>query len=59
MYIDRITNNVPMRNWRDNVTSNKYTDTMQEMTMAADVANPLRILSAYLTTMATRMPPSD
>jgi len=46
-------------NCKDSVTLNKYTDTTHAMTMAADVANPFRMLSAYFMTTATRIPPND
>lgn len=37
----------------------KYIEIIQDRIMAADVAKPFKILSAYFTTTATNKPPAD
>lgn len=59
MYTAIITRMPPTANWTDKWKSKKYMDATQDTIMAADVAKPFNILSAYLTTTATRRPPKD
>jgi len=56
MYVATMTRDEPITNCSDSSKSKKYIDAMHEMTIAADVAKPLRMLSAYLTTTATSSP---
>ena len=56
MYVATMTRVEPMTNCAESWKSKKYMDTMQEMMIAADVAKPLMMLSAYFTTTATRRP---
>ena len=53
-----ITSAAPNKNCPLTWKSNRYTDTTQETIIANDVAKPLRMLSAYFTTTATRSPPN-
>jgi len=56
MYVAAITRVEPTTNCTDSWKSKRYIDTTHDMTIAADVANPLRMLSAYFTTTATMRP---
>uniref|UniRef100_A0A0B6ZIY5 Uncharacterized protein n=1 Tax=Arion vulgaris TaxID=1028688 RepID=A0A0B6ZIY5_9EUPU len=49
----------PIVNWIDNWKSKKYIEAAHDTIIAADVAKPFNILSAYFTTTATRRPPND
>ena len=46
----------PMTNCAESWKSKKYIEATQDMIIAADVAKPLRMLSAYLMTTAMRRP---
>lgn len=59
MYTEEQTSEAPITNCSVRWKSNKYIDATHEIIMAADVANPFRILSAYFTTTATKRPPND
>lgn len=47
----------PIENWKLKLKLKRYIEATQEIIMAKDVAKPLSILSAYLTTIATMRPP--
>ena len=57
MKMDPITRAAPTENCRDMLNPNRNTDTMLVIIIARDDANPLKMLSAYFRTTATRSPP--
>jgi len=55
--IEVITKMTPTTNWVVSTNSQKITENVEDRTMEMQNANPLRILSSYLITIATSSPP--